>query len=466
MSGDDFDVSGGTGGVAARYADMLTLARHSEDFSADLAVINTQCHAVLVDPNLLASAVLNPVGAAKVEALLLNVLDGPTGLTSLSVGYDARSVSLRALVASYQAGDAASAWALDQLRWLAGYGALPVAGAAVAAPMLALGPLLGPAVLTGVGVAAARFTRDGGWEQLLYDHPGVVDTVVGAAPGLITFLPGTPLVGDVPQAARLLGLLWPDGDPRIVGVTGDAGPGGAAEKPPQDLGDLLEALHHRNVEADPYEPAQVDVRVVTHADGSRAYIVDVPGTKVWNPPWQGEDNQFLNNLGTNVHVSGGQTTALERGIAEVLEAAGATPDDPVMLVGHSQGGMVATQFAHDAGAGAFDFNVTHVVTAGSPIGNTTVPGDVQVLALENLHDVVPHLDATDNPDRPNVTTVTFDSDSGTLAGSHHTDTYLAAAERLDMSTDPSVLAFTDSADQFLSGSTTVDTRMYELTREY
>ncbi|MGX7671170.1 hypothetical protein [Plantactinospora sp. DSM 117369] len=32
-----------------------------------------------------------------------------------------------------------------------------------------------------------------------------------------------------------------------------------------------------------------------------------------------------------------------------------------MLVGHSQGGMVAAQAAHDSGTSGFPYNVTHVI---------------------------------------------------------------------------------------------------------
>ena len=96
----------------------------------------------------------------------------------------------------------------------------------------------------------------------------------------------------------------------------------------------------------------------------------------------------------------------QRGIAEALALAGASAGDPVMLVGHSQGGMVAAQAAADSASGAFAYNVIHVLTAGSPIGLADVPDDVQVLALENNNDVVPHLDSTDNPRSPNVTSVT------------------------------------------------------------
>ena len=37
------------------------------------------CHTLLVDPDLLASAVLDPAGVARFDATLLEALDGPRG---------------------------------------------------------------------------------------------------------------------------------------------------------------------------------------------------------------------------------------------------------------------------------------------------------------------------------------------------------------------------------------------------
>ena len=122
-----------------------------------------------------------------------------------------------------------------------------------------------------------------------------------------------------------------------------------------------------------------------------------------------------------------------------------------MLVGHSQGGMLAAQARRRFPQPAFNYNVTHVVTAGSPIGRVDIPDHIQVPALENKHDIVPHLDARDNPASANRTTVTFDHQYGTIGKNHDTEkSYLPAAQALDSSTDPSVVAFRKSADRFLN----------------
>ncbi|HEX8867792.1 MAG TPA: hypothetical protein VF821_19190, partial [Lentzea sp.] len=144
-------------------------------------------------------------------------------------------------------------------------------------------------------------------------------------------------------------------------------------------------------------------------------------------------------------------TVLQKGIQEALERAGARDTGaPVMLVGHSQGGIVAAQSTTDLKANGY--NVTHVVTAGSPVGRIEVPGDVQVLSIENRNDIVPHLDASDNPDDPNRTTVTFDNNTGTAGGNHAIGgNYTDAAGELDKSTDPSVQRYRDSMGAFTGG---------------
>ncbi|HEX6499554.1 MAG TPA: alpha/beta hydrolase [Micromonosporaceae bacterium] len=455
MSDPELHVSGGAGGIEAHYEDIEVLARHSGEFAERLAAIDAECHAALVDPNVLASAVLDPKGVARFEGAMFAALDGHAGLTALSVGLAERSVALRAVVTAYRAVDDAERRAIEGLRWTVGY--------------LFSSSLPGSAgVLAALGAPIALYTLAGGeidWQRLITDHPGIVDDVVGAGPGLISGLPLMPLVWDVPSAAHLLGLLYPDGRPHVDdrGVdTSDP----TMTVPPGGFADLLGGLDYRNGQSDAGKPDQIDVRVITHPDGTRAYVVDIPGTKEWDAP--GKFSPYLNDLGTNVHVLGGDVTAREQAIADALRRAGASPTDPVMLVGHSQGGMVAAQAAHDTATGAFNYHVTHVVTAGSPIGTTEIPSNVQVLSLENQHDIVPHLDGADDPDRPNRTTVTFDTQRGTIGDNHSTHlAYLPAAHALDHSSDPSVVAYRNSASTFLPGSgrgSTVEAHVYDLTR--
>lgn len=139
-----------------------------------------------------------------------------------------------------------------------------------------------------------------------------------------------------------------------------------------------------------------------------------------------------------------------------------------MVVGQSQGGMVAMRAAHNFMADG-SFNVTHVVTAGSPVAEMEVPDSVQVLSLEKTHDIVPHLDAAENPDASNRITVTFDDQHGSVGENHRIkSSYLPAAENLDGSKGPSVRAYAESADAFFGGDSdrSMHSKIYQITRQF
>jgi thioesterase domain-containing protein len=141
--------------------------------------------------------------------------------------------------------------------------------------------------------------------------------------------------------------------------------------------------------------------------------------------------------------------------------------DEVMLVGHSEGGLVAVTAARDA-VRTGEFAVTHVVTAGAPIGRTAaqVPASVQVLALENKRDLVPHLDGTANPDRRNVTTASSAHGDGTVAGDHSVEgAYVPLAADVQASRDRSIRDFLRSADGYFR-ATKLETHTYQVQRRY
>jgi pimeloyl-ACP methyl ester carboxylesterase len=150
-----------------------------------------------------------------------------------------------------------------------------------------------------------------------------------------------------------------------------------------------------------------------------------------------------------------------------MHQAGVRRDDPVLLVGHSEGGMVAVEAARDALATG-QFAVTHVVTAGSPIGRTVgaLPRSVQVLALENSRDLVPHLDGTANPDEPNITTVSGTHGNGGVVDDHAIDsTYLPLAIDAEDSRNVSIRAFLSSARDYFRG-VAVRTCAFQIVRKY
>ena len=150
----------------------------------------------------------------------------------------------------------------------------------------------------------------------------------------------------------------------------------------------------------------VRVVEVRRGDGGSAWVVVVPGTQEWSPG--PGSNPF--DLTTDVRALTGGTTVAAAGVGVALEVARSragnrsTPADPVVLVGHSQGGMLAAALASEDSF-TTRHRVTHVVTGGSPVALFPVPPSTRVLSVEHDDDPVPRLDLTPNPARSSWVTV-------------------------------------------------------------
>jgi len=425
--GRPISVRGGTNGVVAHYDDMAAAARLFARAAGDTAAASVALHGYLIDPDVLVSAPLDPVGAARFEATLMAALDGPGGLTWLAARCAATDVGLRAAAATYLGADR-----LDERLE-------PELDGVARAPKAALD-------------AAVRLSRGepgGALQTLITDDPQLAALGIGVAGGVLG-------AGSVAAGARLVGSPFADGMPRVTDLGGDHGLGA-----PRSLEDLLAGLARR----DEGRPGEIDVHFLDSGSAhTRKVVVDIPGTKDWSLALHSGD---VTSIATNLHALRGAVTTYERGVLEAMRRAGVGPDDDVLMVGHSEGGMVAVNAARRAAASG-EFRVRHVVTAGAPLGLIAgnVPAGVNVLALENDGDVVPHLDGAENPDRLNVTTVTAHRGHGDVIANHSLDeAYLAAARDLDASDDPSVRDYLRGLAGFLTAST-VRTHTYQITRTY
>lgn len=455
-----FEVIGGAGGLEAQYDDLQAAAGVLQSAAADVADTAWEMRGVLADGGLLASALLDPGGFARVEGAVLEAVAGPHGLLIAAAQLEERSLLLHAAVARYQLADALGGGLRDVRQWIEG------TAVAVALPLV---PLV---AATPAGLPLGLWLRSVDVNAVLAEHPGVAEEVVGASPAFIsTALAGglgpLSLVGglalrsttgkrllptNLEDAVGLLGLMYPAGSATVVGRGADT----TAPPAPRGVGDLLLALDHRNQLSTGPTQGEIDVRRLTrvNADGttSTSWIVDLPGTKDWQPDPRGREH--LNDLATNLETMAGDPSARVDGVTRALELAGVGKAEPVMLVGHSQGGLVAMraaeQYARDG-----RFAVTHVVTAGSPIARMEVPASVQVLALENRYDVVPRLDGEPPPPDARRVTVVFAAQSHDLGRNHDTrETYLPAARAIDATSgDPSLDAWRSSASAFLTAST-------------
>jgi pimeloyl-ACP methyl ester carboxylesterase len=416
-------VSGGTGGIAARYDDMYSVAHVLEDGAADLAQIGVGLAGLLADAAVPLSAVLDPVGAGRVEFALAAVL---ADLAGSAIRAGALASALTAAATAYRAADDLSRDFVPDLQTLARLPAAVVTAAATA-------------VSTGrPGRAAQRLgTAD---PQLLDVMQRALARAGGTSPDGLH---------------RQLSRLFDDGHP-VVRATG-LDP--ADHTPPRSLHDLIAQLAHRNDGAD----GEISVSFIgPPGPGPRPVIVDIPGTKDWS---LNRVNPNVANVGSDVRAVEGDDNTYAQGVLAAMKDAGVRPDDNVLLVGHSLGGLVAVNVAASA-ALSRAFTINHVVTAGAPIGSTVsrLPRSVSVLALENAGDVVPHLDAANNPDRPSVTTVEVNHNAGDIGANHNlTASYVPGAADIDASHNASTRAYLDAISPFLTGDA-IATHTYVVSR--
>lgn len=164
--------------------------------------------------------------------------------------------------------------------------------------------------------------------------------------------------------------------------------------------------------------------------GRYTWTVVIPGTNSWNPAGHSPQDGL-----TNLQALQNKESAQKKAVEEAMRQAGIKPGDPVEIVGHSQGGMVAAQLATDPNS---KFNVVSVLTAGSPVtaienAAASTAEELNLLHLEDLRDLVPALDADYNS---LGTTVYALPDGKTSLSAHAVENYQQIAHELDNSIDP------------------------------
>ncbi|MDR1998365.1 MAG: hypothetical protein LBQ06_00255 [Frankiaceae bacterium] len=192
--------------------------------------------------------------------------------------------------------------------------------------------------------------------------------------------------------------------------------------------------------------ANTAIEIVTGPDGARRAIVYLRGTTRWD-----SGSADPTDLDGNIVALAGCPTVYGRGVVEAMRAAGIDSSMPVLLVGHSQGGMVAANLTREL-AESGEFAVTDLLTFGAPFAQMDHPvaAGVQLIALENRSDVTPDLDGRRNSRAAGSITVTFDDGDVNLAA-HDMDGYRAGAAALDASRSAAALAVTARLSGFASG---------------
>ncbi|WP_432506301.1 hypothetical protein [Kineococcus arenarius] len=488
--------------------------------AADVATCGAELAATALDPALLLSAPLVPATGVPAERALAELLLGPGAAVPLAARVLLLSALLRTASLRYRAGEAAADAAVQVARRAAAEVVVEAAPAlaAGAAGLLAADVALRTAqaqdavLVRALAQVAARGELDldeltaiareehGRVDDLvrgdvhragllLAEHPWLVQEAVATAPAVLQTAAGrSPLLGAgltvlAPQllrpgagAAEIAGALTAVGGVsplfrRTEVQVSPAAPRAVPTRPPRGIAEVLDGVAHQSTGFAPDGPAGsvgdrmpaagrpeagvVRLERVTHADGSVAWIVEVPGTQDWTPlPAAGGTPM---DLTTNLRAVAGQPTATTAAVAEAMRLAGVGAQEPVMLAGHSQGGLTAAALASDE-AFLQAYRVTHVVTAGSPVDGIRVPAGVRVLSLEHTGDLVPALDGEAARGSASRTVVRRDvGDDPDFAAAvaddplvaHGWRSYLDTAALVDSSTDEALVGYRRSAGAFL-----------------
>lgn len=378
---------------------------------------------------------------------------------------------------------------------------------------------------TGLRVAAERY---GSVEHLVQDGQRVVAAGAAAAAGglLRTLLPvlgpigtGFVAVGMVGIAAAFVvlrtvqrtletGRLAPQSDPvllraaaLVIGSLDDGIRGALVLERPQDLleddpaapigteriaavlaalvlhpaGAELTVTRTRRVAADP--PASIDeladrlpdggepagqVRIERYdgPDGAR-WIVYIAGTVTFAR----DSGEEPFDLASDVLGVAHRPSDSERAVLQAMAEAGVGPDDPVLLVGHSQGALDAVRVAQDGG-----YRVGGVVGFGGPTGQMVLPDDVPVLAVEHDEDLVPVLGGVPASGSAGLRRLVVrrslpdggfgvpTSPATAAFPAHDLGAYRRTTAAAEASGDARVTAFRSRIEPFLSGAPGVATR--------
>lgn len=214
----------------------------------------------------------------------------------------------------------------------------------------------------------------------------------------------------------------------------------------------------------------VKIEKIVDEYGNVSWRVVLPSTQDWQAlaPFMSEDQKSIMEklAATGQYVfDDGSTADVDSNIALMLfpelrtqyehaviaamnEAGirGGAGGDPVMLVGFSQGGIMA---GHLAANRSEQFNFQAVIVGGSPIDAMNIPPKTTVVSFQHTGDVVHQLDLAPGQQKPNWLTISEDPQIGADGKpriAHNAESYqLTMSEEEHMQ---EILAFAPEFEQF------------------
>lgn len=424
---------------SAEIVDYEELARMSSvwgEAAAAMARTGFGVAALAGSAELLASAMFDPMGAARAEAGIVRAAVGPRGLAALSAGLEIDSLLLKAVVAREQYVDDLPFHQIGALeRWLV---ALPLELALDPARALRDGTRDSAALANAVTGYAAPHTET--LLELLAPSLGFRLGVAERRQLSVDPVFGLPLAPLVPNNERTGG---------SVSISRYAPSWGG--RPPPSIGSML----HRVGDLEDQPAASIAVQRVAGTDGVARYVVVLSGMRSMTNTSDPED--LLGSGAALVRTTTNYTTCVREAIDAALVPRGAQ----VLLVGHSEGGIVAMDLAGDPAFNGGRVRVQQVVAAGSPISSKPVAqgSGTRVLSIENVNDIVTHLDAAGPPaSHQSVERLTyrFANDQHNIVASHDVSLYARQAAGLADSPNPLMIAVQAGLRPFMDGSATTE----------
>lgn len=413
----------------------------------------------------------DPASTAREHAAALEAVDAlDTALADLEALLD--DVVVRTVKASgtYVAAESAAAQVLGTVA------DVPVVGLVAAV-------LVGEAVFLGGLLAGDGFR----WERIITGGGEMHERAIASTGALLGFLdPGrdpfaAPTVANAAAVLRRLSESWRglfrDGV-RVERLGPEQSPDPALMPPPRDAQDLLrriDVVYGTEGEDNPVPHSTIALEKIVRDDGQATWVVTIPGTQLgrWGTPFSMTSNYDYVAAEEGAEAAAAADSAVL--VLAALEDAGVSAEDEVVLVGHSQGGMVAAAVAAaTAGSAAATagspprYRVTHVVTAGAPVGGLPLPPSVLGTHVENRQEGVSSLDGRPNPGGARQVTVTRDhlvgSESDPGAVPHGVEFHVRTLADAEAIGHPGLGAHLEGIERSLDGRR-VETRYYRGTLE-
>ncbi len=358
---------------------------------------------------------------------------------------------------------------IDRLAKAAGVYEEGESGVETVLSLLARVPAAGVGVMVGAGIVDAAKGMAAGqgfqpWRLLTGSGAYHDEFVQGVSVALrplnpLSALSGRPAVEGA--AGTLRGLSQPyrglfDEDVTTTELTGPALPAGFAKPAACSAEDLLSGIDVVYGKGNDLPDSVVSIEKYVGDGGSATWVVTVPGTQLLNTT-----TPF--SMTSNYDLVRGEDADSTAHVLNAMRQAGIPGDEEVVLVGHSQGGMVAmavatavTGAAAGAPGGTPRYDVRQVLTAGSPLAGMALPAGVRGTHVEIEQEVISQTDGADNPVGPDQVTVRADLDAPGAPGTggglpHGVPFHVDVLERAREAGHPGLVDNLDALERAVSG---------------